>query len=209
MGNRNSTDKVKRNPSINKTNNRSHIKKEFEPTLPSTLPTSPTSPTSSNEEKETLKYYLPNDNNDIDRQHAHHFIKRYLFQSYFSAPIVIGEGVKVLDVGCGAGTDLANEYKDSIFYGLDIAPVFPAEIKPENLTFIKEDIFNGLPFPDNTFDFVHMETMAYILTPEKWHYAISELIRVTKPEGYMPYKKIGYVFYKVFIRFFFLRNNVS
>ena len=24
-----------------------------------------------------------------------------------------------------------------------------------------------------------------------------------------PYKKIGYVFYKVFIRFFFLRNNVS
>ncbi|RIA99727.1 S-adenosyl-L-methionine-dependent methyltransferase [Glomus cerebriforme] len=152
---------------------------------------SPTEPTEPHEENLLQKYYLPNNNEDIDRQHAHHFVKRYLFQGYFSSPIekkINQEGFKVLDVGCGAGTwllDLANKYRNTDFFGLDIKPIFPNEIKPGNIKFIEADIFNGLPFPDNEFDFVHMESMHLIFTLDQWIYAISEIIRVTKPEGYI------------------------
>ena len=55
----------------------------------------------SDEERE-MKYYLANNNDDdIDRQHAKHFITRYLFQSNFSVPIEerLIQGCKVLDAG--------------------------------------------------------------------------------------------------------------
>jgi len=49
-----------------------------------------------------LKYYLPNNFEDVDRQHIYHFFKRYVFQSNFMVPIekeLIQGGCKVLDVG--------------------------------------------------------------------------------------------------------------
>ena len=52
--------------------------------------------------KEELLNYLSNNVSDIDRQHMHHFFKRYLFDSNFSSPIedeLIQGGCKVLDVG--------------------------------------------------------------------------------------------------------------
>ncbi|RIA99737.1 S-adenosyl-L-methionine-dependent methyltransferase [Glomus cerebriforme] len=141
--------------------------------------------------EEELKYYLPNSSEDVDRQHMYHFFKRYLFQGNFSSPIeesLIQGKCKVLDIGCGPGTwllDLANKYERSYFYGLDINPVFPNEIKPGNLKFIKADMFDGLPFPDNEFDFVHQETMSFIIKADQWNFIISEMIRVTKPGGYI------------------------
>ena len=55
-----------------------------------------------NSDQEELEYYLSNNISDIDRQHMHHFFKRYIFQSNFSSPIedkLIQGGCKVLDVG--------------------------------------------------------------------------------------------------------------
>ena len=51
-------------------------------------------------EEMSLKYYLPNDNVDIDRLHNVHFFSRYLYQGNFSSPIEqkLIEGAKVLDV---------------------------------------------------------------------------------------------------------------
>lgn len=53
-----------------------------------------------NEEKE-LKYYLPNNHTDIDRQHNNTFVKKVIFQGSFSASIEerLNRGeCKVLDV---------------------------------------------------------------------------------------------------------------
>ncbi|CAI2169412.1 16098_t:CDS:2 [Funneliformis geosporum] len=150
-------------------------------------------PRNSNNENEGTeqKYYLPNDSNDIDGLHLQHFLKKHLYHNNFSVPIednLIQGGYKVLDVGCGPGTwllDLSVKYKDSYFFGLDIMPVYPSEIKPKNLEFIESDIFKGLPFPDNVFDFVHQGSMLFAVKADQWNFVISELVRVTKPGGFI------------------------
>ncbi|GBC09800.1 hypothetical protein RclHR1_09110007 [Rhizophagus clarus] len=136
-----------------------------------------------NEEKELADYYLSNnDFNDLDRQHMHNFIIKYIFQGSFSAPVEenLTLGCKVLDVACGPATwllDLASKYENSIFFGLDIKPIFPREIKPSNLKFVQADILNRLPFRDNNFEFTHIESMVNILTTGQWDFVLSELIR--------------------------------
>ncbi|CAG8673360.1 3404_t:CDS:2 [Rhizophagus irregularis] len=74
-------------------------------------------------EKE-LKYYIPNNYEDIDREHMFHF---------FQSP----------------------------------------------------DMFDGLPFPDNEFDFVRESSMSFLVKADQWDFIISEMIRVTKPDGYV------------------------
>ncbi|CAB4380393.1 unnamed protein product [Rhizophagus irregularis] len=141
-------------------------------------------------EKE-LKYYIPNNYEDIDREHMFHFFQSRIFQNNFSSPIeerLMREECKVLDIGCGPGTwllDLASKYKKSLFYGLDNNSVYPNEIKPSNLNFIQADMFDGLPFPDNEFDFVRESSMSFLVKADQWDFIISEMIRVTKPDGYV------------------------
>ncbi|GBC00885.1 hypothetical protein RclHR1_00040036 [Rhizophagus clarus] len=154
--------------------------------------------------KPKFTYHLSNHNDeDIDRQYFNHFFRRHIFQNNFSAPVeekLIEGGCKVLDVGplcctnvlyisrCGPGTwliDLANKYEDSSFFGIDIKSVCLSEIIPENLELIEADMFKGLPFPDNEFDFVHQEVMGLIIKAIQWDFVISELVRVTKPGGFI------------------------
>ncbi|PKC68524.1 hypothetical protein RhiirA1_506987 [Rhizophagus irregularis] len=91
-------------------------------------------------------------------------------------------------LACGPGTwllDLANKYENSYFFGVDINPLYPQEIKPNNLEFIEADVTIGLSFHDNEFDFTHVENMDLVFAPDQWDFVLSELIRITKPGGYI------------------------
>ncbi|CAI2163989.1 17654_t:CDS:2 [Funneliformis geosporum] len=142
---------------------------------------------------EPLKYFLPNFIEDTDIMVILHFLDRYLFQSNFNAPIeeqLIDGNFKILDACCGAGTwvlDMASIYKSSNFIGIDLCPVFPTEIKPYNVEFVQGDILEGLPFEDNTFDYVHQGNMVEIYTLGQWRFITMELIRVCKPGGYIEF----------------------
>ncbi|GBB94015.1 hypothetical protein RclHR1_22740002 [Rhizophagus clarus] len=141
-------------------------------------------------QEKLLDYYLMTDASYIDPLHSYKFLRDYLFQSNFSSPIEdkLIEGCKVLDIGCGPGTwllELSSKYEDSYFFGVDIKSVFPQQIKPNNLEFIKADVTDGLSFNDNEFDFTHAEFMNPMFTPDQWDFVLSELIRVTKPGGYI------------------------
>ncbi|CAG8574767.1 1226_t:CDS:2 [Cetraspora pellucida] len=108
---------------------------------------------------ENLHYYLPSDDLEIDRLQLQHYLVRYTWQSNFSSPVrdLLHEGgARVLDVGCGPATwtlEMAFDFQKCEFIGVDIIPMMPLTIKPQNTDFVEADILEGLPFPDDHFDF--------------------------------------------------------
>ncbi|KAF0387511.1 S-adenosyl-L-methionine-dependent methyltransferase [Gigaspora margarita] len=145
-------------------------------------------------------YTLPNDDEESDRLRLQHFLIRYIWQSNFSAPIehILSKPVsKILDVGCGAASwsfDMATTYPSTNIVGLDISPLQPTQIKPKNFTFVKANILEGLPFEDNTFDFVFQRYLVTGYPKEKWPYVINELVRVLKPGGFLELCEFSYLF---------------
>ena len=69
---------------------------------------------------------------------------------------------------------MATEYPRSKFTGIDVAPSYPIHIKPHNVEFLQANILNGLPYADNTFDFVFM-IFAFLLKN-----AIKEISEMSK-----------------------------
>lgn len=81
-------------------------------------------------------------------------------------------GITVLDSGCGPGSwtlELAHEFPLSRFHGVDISNVFvPDSKKPSNVEFTIGNIAKKLPYPDNTFDYIHQRLLMAGLTSEDW-----------------------------------------
>lgn len=82
------------------------------------------------------------------------------FRNYL-APVhdLLRKGGRVLDVGCGPGAwsmEIAGEYPKSVITGIDMAPLFPRDIKPTNCAFYQSNILNKLPFEDSSFDYIFM-----------------------------------------------------
>ncbi|KAI8368972.1 S-adenosyl-L-methionine-dependent methyltransferase, partial [Blakeslea trispora] len=96
--------------------------------------------------------------------------------------------IKVLDIGCGAGTwilEMATEYPQADFIGIDEHPGFPTHIKPSNSHFVAHSVRKGLPFEDKSFDFVHMRMMMIYFTPEELSSLLLEISRVMKHGAYL------------------------
>lgn len=144
-------------------------------------------------EDENLNYFLPNFEKDTEIMVIMHFLTRFLFQGNFNAPIkerLIEESCKVLDVGCGPGSwllDMASIYRSPSFFGVDLFPIYPSTIKPSNVSFTQCDILAGIPFENDTFDYVHQGNMLSVFTLDEWQFVVSELIRVCKPGGYVEF----------------------
>jgi ubiquinone/menaquinone biosynthesis C-methylase UbiE len=78
---------------------------------------------------------------------------------------------------------MAVEYPKSYFYGVDIAAMFDSQVKLENTEFSLANVLTGLPFPDNSFDFIHMRFFMAALRRNEWPVAIKEAYRLLKPGG--------------------------
>jgi len=96
---------------------------------------------------------------------------------------------------------MARAFPRALVTGLDIVPppaddaatgTYDPANRPANYTFQQGNIFESLPFDHGTFDFVHMR-LVYAGTPvDRWQPLVNELIRVTKPGGYVELVE-GYV----------------
>ncbi|KAF0556899.1 S-adenosyl-L-methionine-dependent methyltransferase [Gigaspora margarita] len=141
---------------------------------------------------ENIHYFFPNDDLEIDRLQLQHYMMRFIWRSNFSSPVrdLLDEGgARVLDVGCGPATwvlEMASEFPKSEFIGVDVVPVMPLTIKPKNVNFEEANLLDGLPFPDNHFDFTYIRFLNCAFPFNLWTtHVIPELIRVTKPGGYI------------------------
>ncbi|RIA86567.1 hypothetical protein C1645_829077 [Glomus cerebriforme] len=85
---------------------------------------------------------------EISRLEMSHLLVKYLWKSNFSSPIhdkLTNERTWLLD--------MAKMYPKATFIGIDISPIFP-KTNLSNVTFFVTNVLNGLPFENNTFDFV-------------------------------------------------------
>ena len=119
---------------------------------------------------------------DLDQYHfekLHHLLELVPFDGY--------RGRTVLEVGCGAGVDLARFAKGGAdVTGVDLAPsaiaLARANFEQQGLLG-RFEVADGerLPFPDNTFDLVYVHgVVQYTANPRQ---LVDECRRVLKPGG--------------------------
>jgi SAM-dependent methyltransferase len=96
----------------------------------------------------------------------------------------------VLDVGCGTGLwcyIVGRRFPEARVVGVDIDASLLNVGAPQNFEFLNANILPGLAFEDRTFDYVHQRLMvaAIPLPISRFKDAVMELIRVTKPGGWV------------------------
>ncbi|KAJ7784467.1 hypothetical protein B0H16DRAFT_298953 [Mycena metata] len=96
---------------------------------------------------------------------------------------------KVLDIGCGTGTWILNcgmAWRHCHFVGVDVVPLHPdlgtSELSTR-ITWVQANFLEGLPFPNDEFDFVHIKRIALGVPEDKWDSLFEEIARVLKSGG--------------------------
>src|SRR4029078_12724443 len=132
---------------------------------------------------------------DLDQYHfekLHHLPRLIDFDAY--------RGKKVLDVGCGAGTDLARFAKGgAIVSGVDLSSS-AIDLARQNFAQqgleadLREADGEALPFPDNEFDFVFAHGVVQYTGGDRA--LVQECRRVLKPGGtavFQVYNRISWL----------------
>ncbi|RIB12522.1 S-adenosyl-L-methionine-dependent methyltransferase [Gigaspora rosea] len=145
-------------------------------------------------------YLMPSDEMELRRLEIAHVLKRFSWKGNFSAPVeeILKNGkATVLDAGCGTGCwvlDLGQDFPNSTFVGIDIqSKGFPSvNERSPNIGFLEHNLLSGIPFPDETFDYVHMESMWLAFTKQQYMNVIHELVRVTKNNGWIEIYEVNF-----------------
>ncbi|KAG0818888.1 hypothetical protein G6F20_001187 [Rhizopus arrhizus] len=135
-------------------------------------------------------YWLPKDEDEQKRLTGQHFAIKELFGGNLlnsvRKALDFEKGVSVLDIGCGSGIwikDMIRDYPNCVYHGCDIVDATRKLLRCDQFHFTYGNVVKGLPYADDTFDFVNMRLLVYALRAEEWPMAIQEVIRVVKPGG--------------------------
>ena len=139
-------------------------------------------------------YVLPSDDQEINRLDFQHYMLRYALKGNYAAPL--DRPATILDVGSGTGRwgmEMASVFPEARIVGTDLVPPKddPALEMPSNYSFTPGNVLEGLPFPDASFDFVHMRLLLFAIPADKWPTVTRELVRVTKPGGWVESVETG------------------
>ncbi|CAG8665272.1 37506_t:CDS:2 [Gigaspora margarita] len=118
-----------------------------------------------------------------------HSIYEYVFNGHVGAPIheKLKSGAKVLEFGWESDlwvTEVAAEYPNTEFYVVDFN-VPASNNDDDNITFIKCDILQKLPFPDDGFDYVFSRDKFLFFEKDNFYDYLSETLRILKPGGWL------------------------
>ncbi len=142
-----------------------------------------------------LPYALPADGEEINRLDFQHYMLRFAFQGNYAAPIT--QPASILDVGTGTGRwamEMAQTFPNANVIGVDVKPPAldarasarpEADIRPANYTFVPGNLLEGLPFADQSFDFVHQRLLFTAIPHGRWPSVLQELMRVTRSGGWV------------------------
>lgn len=101
----------------------------------------------------------------------------------------------VMDFICGPGSwcmDFSKKYPEKQVCGVDInhtiighARENAAQSTAKNLSFTVVDRQRALPFPDESFDLIHLQNGTTLFTLEQWPNIMAEMARLLKPGGWL------------------------
>ncbi|MBE3565290.1 MAG: class I SAM-dependent methyltransferase [Thermogemmatispora sp.] len=137
-------------------------------------------------------YLLPKDLGEANRLDFQHYVLRAILHGNYLAPIQ--QPRRILDVGCGTGQwafELAQQFPQAEVVGLDLELVKASASPPPNYRFVQGDILHGLPFDNDSFDFVHQRLLFLAIPQAAWPAAVQELARVTAPGGWIELLEVG------------------
>ncbi|WP_176728805.1 class I SAM-dependent methyltransferase [Thermogemmatispora onikobensis] len=131
-------------------------------------------------------YVLPKDLKEVSRLDFQHYVLRAILKRNYLAPI--RQPRHILDVGCGTGQwayEVARDFPQATVVGIDVEQAKNSTAPPPNYRFLAHDVLQGLPFADNSFDFVHQRLLHSALPLAAWPGEIKELVRVTASGGWV------------------------
>ncbi|KAI8985993.1 S-adenosyl-L-methionine-dependent methyltransferase [Pilobolus umbonatus] len=106
------------------------------------------------------------------------------------APVkeLLEEGIQVVDADCGPAAwtfDMAKDYPNSQFTGVDISFVASDTARPDNVDFRNANITKGIPFEDNSVDYYNQRLLVAGLNEEDMKAALKNAYRILKPGRYV------------------------
>lgn len=142
-----------------------------------------------------VPYVLPTDMSEVNRLDFQHYMLRYTMKGNYAAPL--RQPHDILDVGCGTGRwamEIAHDFPQANVIGTDIVEPqaesaaslgHGLDQRPENYLFMQGNILEHLPFPDASFDYVHMRFLFLAIPVQQWPAVVQELARVTRHGGWI------------------------
>ncbi|TPX72449.1 hypothetical protein CcCBS67573_g05877 [Chytriomyces confervae] len=148
-------------------------------------------------------YFLPLDMQEQSRLDLQHHMLVMLFKDLIICTpvkqIMTKKSTKVLDVGCAMGTWLDAVYRIYLnpeYHGVDIADELNQWDKMSLAKCVFGNVLEGLPYEDNTFNFVHQRLLFTGVPKAKWPAVVAELARVTKHGGWIQMLEYDMVTYR-------------
>ncbi|HEU5379410.1 MAG TPA: class I SAM-dependent methyltransferase [Ktedonobacteraceae bacterium] len=136
---------------------------------------------------EKSDYLLPKDKEEEYRLNFQHYALYQAIGSHYVAPL--SEQIcLMLDIGTGTGIwpmEMAALFPQAQVIGVDIDPALFKPDPPDNCYLRVGNVLTGLPFPDALFGYTHQRLLTAAITAENWPRVVRELIRVTRPGGWV------------------------
>ncbi|HYU75971.1 MAG TPA: class I SAM-dependent methyltransferase [Ktedonobacteraceae bacterium] len=147
-----------------------------------------------------VTYILPKDLPEANRLDFQHHLLHAILKGNYVAPLG-NQVTSILDVATGTGRwarEMAQAFPSAQVIGLDMdVPHRGSYVVPPNYQFVQGNIFAGLPFSDKSFTFVHQRFLVLGLSAKQWPFVVGELVRVTRPGGYVELVEGGGTFYQI------------
>lgn len=168
-------------------NKRNTVAKEPTPTF---------SPLAQQNQAGDVPYLLPKNAREDQRLDYQHHVLYKTLSNHYLAPLSPTTAT-ILDVGTGTGiwpAAMATCFPQAHILGVDMTLSSLPDPLPAGCLFAQANVLKGLPFPDKQFDFTHQRLLFAGIPANDWPAAVHELVRVTRPGGWVELLEIGATF---------------